>query len=58
MDAPEKIKRRRLASLLCIRGVAQTALRKILLELRGREVPKASLWDVRSAARSEYNVQR
>ena len=55
MNAPDKIKRRRLASLLCIRGVTEKALHNILLEVRGGGVPEASLWDVRAAARSEYD---
>ena len=54
MEAPQT-KRRRLAVLLSISGVTEKALHKILLELRGREAPEASLWEVRSAARSEYD---
>ena len=55
MGAHEQIERRRKATLLCIRGVTDKALHKILLELRGGEVPEASLWDLRSAARIEYD---
>ena len=48
-------KRARLAKLLSIRGVTDSALCKILKQLQGQEVPEASLYDCRQAARSEYD---
>ena len=50
-------KRRRLAKLLSIRGVTDSALCKILEGLQGEPAPKASLYECRQAARSEYDDQ-
>jgi len=55
MGAHEQIERRRKATLLCIRGVTDKALHKILQELRGGGALEASLWDANSVAGIEYD---
>ena len=57
MEVHQQIKRRRLAKLLSVGGVTDKALHKMLRELRGGEVPEASLWDVNSAAGIEYDEE-
>ena len=55
MEVHRQIKRRRLAKLLCIRGVTAKALHKILQDLRGEEVPEAPLRELGDVARIEYD---
>ena len=47
--------RRRVAKVLSVSGVTDSALFRILEQLQGQEVPEASRYDCRQAARSEYD---